>query len=200
VHIHISHFHSFPPVVMWVVLCYCLFSFIHFSSASGSDSGAYTVLTGTSPPPAVPDEFSRRFPLKSNDNHPVGSSFSSEGKKEAEEEGELVMRDMRSAAPRASVGGQWATFTGFDHRKEDEACIDFVFGRSDGVGWCVALRLLYTLTIGDSHGDAGRQRACLLRRRFRTMECSRVTIVSSLRMSSFLSGEHGASRGKGVLW
>lgn len=48
------------------------------------------------------------------------------------------MRDMRYAAPRASVGGQWATFTGFHNRKEDEECIDFVFGRSDGVGWCVS--------------------------------------------------------------
>jgi hypothetical protein len=48
------------------------------------------------------------------------------------------MRDMRYAAPRASVGGQWATFTGFDNRKEDEVCIDFVLGRSDGVGWCVS--------------------------------------------------------------
>jgi hypothetical protein len=109
------------------VLCH-IFFFI--SSASGSDNGAYAVLTGTSPAPAVPDEFSRRFPLNFN-NHPAGSS-SPEEKKE-----ELVMRDMRYAAPRASVGGQWATFTGFDHRKEDEVCIDFVFGRSDKVGWCV---------------------------------------------------------------
>lgn len=75
--------------------------------------------------PAVPDEFSRRFPLDSN---PADSSS------EEKEKG-FVMRDMRYAAPRASVGGQWATFTGFDNRKKDEACIDFVFGRSDGVGW-----------------------------------------------------------------
>ena len=106
-----------------VVSSSCFF----FSSARGSDSSAYAVLTGTMASPAVPDEFSRRFPLNSN---PVGSSS------EVKEKG-LVMRDMRYAAPRASVGGQWATFTGFDNRKEDEACIDFVFGRSDGVGWCV---------------------------------------------------------------
>lgn len=115
------------------------------SSATGSDGGAYAVLTGTLPAPAVPDEFSRRFPLHSNDNnHPAGSgsdsgsgsSSSSEEKEKAKKE-ELVVRDMRCAAPRASVGGQWATFTGFQHRKKEEACIDFVFGRSDGVGWCV---------------------------------------------------------------
>ncbi len=101
-----------------------------FSSASGSDSGAYAVLTGTTTAPAVPDEFSRRFPLDSN---PAGSSS------EEKEKG-LVMRDMRYAAPRASVGGQWATFTGFDNNcKEYEACIDFVFGRGDSVGWCVPL-------------------------------------------------------------
>jgi len=94
------------------------------SSASGSDSGAYAVLTGTLAAPAVPDEFSRRFPLDSN---PAGSS---------KEKGLVVMRDMRYAAPRASVGGQWATFTGFDDNcKKYEECIDFVFGRSDGVGW-----------------------------------------------------------------
>jgi hypothetical protein len=98
-----------------------------FSSARGSDGGAYAVLTGTMTSPAVPDEFSRRFPLHSN---PAGSS------PEEKEKG-LIMRDMRYAAPRASVGGQWATFTGFDNRKENEECIDFVFGRSDGVGWCV---------------------------------------------------------------
>ncbi|KAH9987192.1 Endonuclease/exonuclease/phosphatase [Russula vinacea] len=99
------------------------------SSATGSDGGAYA--------------FSRRFPLHSNDNnHPAGSgsdsgsgsSSSSEEKEKAKKE-ELVVRDMRCAAPRASVGGQWATFTGFQHRKKEEACIDFVFGRSDGVGW-----------------------------------------------------------------
>ena len=98
------------------------------SSASGSDRGAYAVLTGTLAAPAVPDEFSGRFPLDSN---PAGSSSE-------EKEKRLVMRDMRYAAPRASVGGQWATFTGFDNRKEDELCIDFLFGRSDGVGWCVS--------------------------------------------------------------
>jgi len=95
------------------------------SSASGPDSGAYAVLTGAVPAPAVPDEFARRFPLSSRQN-PAGSS--SEG------EEALVMRDLRTVAPRPCVGGQWATFTGFDHRKDDEACIDFVFGRSDG-GW-----------------------------------------------------------------
>jgi hypothetical protein len=95
-----------------------------FSSASGSDSGAYAVLTGAQPAPAVPHEFARRFPLSSP-----------ESPREEKKEGQgrrLVMRDLREAAPRAFVGGQWATFTGFGHRKADEACIDFVFGPSDG--------------------------------------------------------------------
>jgi hypothetical protein len=150
---------------------------IIFSSASGSDSGAYAVLTGTLAAPAVPDEFSRRFPLDSN---PAGSS--SEGEKG------LLMRDMRYAAPRASVGGQWATFTGFDNRKEDEVCIDFVLGRSDGVGWCVSSSPLSFLNLGQgSHGGgAGRRRACLSRRRFQMMECSPATIVPLSRMSSFV--------------
>ncbi|KAH9981591.1 Endonuclease/exonuclease/phosphatase [Russula compacta] len=91
-------------------------------SASGSDSGAYAVLTGTAPAPAVPDDFARRFPLPSSSASAASSSE------------ELVMRDLRGAARRAFVGGQWATFTGFHHRKDEEMCIDFVFGASNG-GW-----------------------------------------------------------------
>jgi hypothetical protein len=152
---------------------YCCRVIIIFSPASGSDRGAYAVLTGTLAAPAVPDEFSRRFPLDSN---LAGSS--------SEEEKGLLMRDMRYAAPRATVGGQWATFTGFDNRKEYEECIDFVFGRSDGVGWYVSFPTL-SLGLGQgSHGGAGRRRACSLRRRFQMMECSPVTIVSLSRMSS----------------
>jgi len=73
------------------------------------------VLTGTQPAPPVPEDFARRFPLRPGDYS-------------------LVMVDMRVAAPRLHVGGEWATFTGFENRKKDESCIDFVFGRSDG-GW-----------------------------------------------------------------
>lgn len=90
------------------------------SSAKGDDEGAYAVLTGAQKPPPVPDDFARRFPLPTR-----GSG-----------DEELVMVDMRVAAPRVHVGGEWATFTGFERRKSDEACIDFVFGRSGG-GWCV---------------------------------------------------------------
>jgi hypothetical protein len=104
------------------------------SQASGSDGAAYAVLTGTKPAPAVPDEFSRRFPLPPLSSSPNPSSPSI-GEKTVEE---LVMRDFRDAAPRAFVGGQWATFTGFDNRKAEEECVDFVFGRSDG-GWCVPI-------------------------------------------------------------
>jgi hypothetical protein len=96
------------------------------------------------------------------------------------------MRDMRYAAPRASVGGQWATFTGFDNRKEDEVCIDFVFGRSDGVGWCVSFPLSLLVLDRDLMVSAGRRRACLLRRRFQMTECSPATIVPLSRTSSFV--------------
>ncbi|KAI0251572.1 mannose-6-phosphatase [Lactifluus subvellereus] len=95
------------------------------SSASGSDRGAYAILTGGQRAPPVPDEFTRHFPLPSSPS--PNPSFP--GEKE-----ELVMRDLRDAAPRAFVGGKWATFTGFEHNNADEACIDFVFGRKDG-GW-----------------------------------------------------------------
>ena len=89
------------------------------SSAKGEDEGAYAVLTGAQKPPPVPDEFARRF-ARGGGEEP------------------LVMRDVRVEAPRVRVGGEWATFTGFKRRKKDEACIDFVFGRS-GVAWCVFL-------------------------------------------------------------
>lgn len=65
------------------------------------------------------------------------------------------MRDMRCAAPRASVGGQWATFTGFEYHKEEEACIDFVFGRSDRVGWCVGLPFSFFSSYLDEWGFHG---------------------------------------------
>ncbi|KAI9457518.1 mannose-6-phosphatase [Russula earlei] len=87
------------------------------SSTSGPDSGAYAVLTGTAPAPTIPDEFARRFPFPSRPNA-AG----------------LVMHDLRVVAPRPFVGGDWATFTDFWHRKDDQELIDFVFGRSDG-GW-----------------------------------------------------------------
>lgn len=163
-------------IIMFFMNCDVI---IVFSTASGSDSGAYAVLTGTLAAPAVPDEFSRRFPLDSN---PAGSSSDEKAKG-------LLMRDMRYAVPRASVGGQWATFTGFDNRKEDEECIDFVLGRSDGVGWCVSLPHFLGQ---DSHGGAGRRRACLSRRRFQMMECLPATIVPLSRMSSFVEQDQSS--------
>jgi len=124
------------------------------SSASGSDSGAYAVLIGTAPAPTVPDIFARRFPLPSRPNPAAGSSPS-------ENEPELVMRDLRVVAPRPFVGGQWATFTGFDHRRDEEACIDFVFGRSDG-GWCVlpSLPIFVRVTLIIINAQGGKGRVC----------------------------------------
>jgi hypothetical protein len=115
------------------------------SQASGSDGAAYAVLTGMKSAPAVPDEFSRRFPLPPLSSSPNISSSSSIGEKKEEE---LVMRDFRDAAPRGFVGGPWATFTGFDNRKADEECVDFVFGRSDG-GWCVPLPFIVFKGVDD---------------------------------------------------
>ncbi|KAI0296932.1 Endonuclease/exonuclease/phosphatase [Multifurca ochricompacta] len=104
------------------------------ASANGSDSGAYAVLTGAEPiAPAVPDEFDRRFPLPL----PLPDDIAG-----------WIMQDLRVVAPRVAVGGQWATFTGFEHRKEDEACIDFVFGRSDG-GWYEARSVFVETALSD---------------------------------------------------
>jgi hypothetical protein len=125
------------------------------------------VLTGAQKPPPVPEEFARRFPLPTHG-----------------EELQLVMRDVRVAAPRLHVGGEWATFTGFKRRKKDEACIDFVFGRSGG-GWYV----LYFYVLFRARGlmaGTGRRRTCLFMVIRLTMGCSRATIGLSLRMSNFL--------------
>lgn len=112
---------SFSAKTLKCAVWYC-------SSAKGGDEGAYAVLTGAQKPPPVPDEFARRFPLRDGD----GGG-----------EAQAVMRDLRVAVPkRVCVGGEWATFTGFERRKKDEACIDFVFGCSGG-GWCVAETLYF---------------------------------------------------------
>jgi hypothetical protein len=137
------------------------------SSAKGDDEGAYAVLTGAQKPPPVPEEFARRFPLP-----PRGDSA----------EPQLVMRDVRVAAPRLHVGGEWATFTGFERRKKDEACIDFVFGRSGG-GWCV---LDHRFRARGLMAETGRRRTCLFMVIRLTTGCFRATIGLSLRISTFL--------------
>ena len=159
------------------------------------------MLTGTLPAPAVPDSFSQRFPLHSNDNHPTGSGSSSSEEKDKEKEA-LVMRDMRYAAPRASVGGQWATFTGFEHRKDEEACIDFVFGRSDRVGWCVSLLFVFLLLHAfDEWGvlldrpQGGERRLCR-DGAFGRWDARERSPPRRRRCRHFLSGaKHGATRG-----
>ena len=85
-----------------------------------------------------------------------------------------MMHDLRSVAPRARVGGQWATFTGFEHRKDDECCIDFVFGHSDG-GWYV-IPTLHPTEVGS---------LCL---RARGAEC--VFVETALSDDGMLASDH----------
>ncbi|KAI0260034.1 Endonuclease/exonuclease/phosphatase [Gloeopeniophorella convolvens] len=87
------------------------------SEAEGADSGAYAVLTGAQPAPALPPAFLARFPL------PAGGDA-----------GDYTMLDLRAEAPRGAVGGHWHTFVGFEARAKDACCIDFVFGGSNR-GW-----------------------------------------------------------------
>ncbi|KAH9054952.1 Endonuclease/exonuclease/phosphatase [Lactarius vividus] len=93
------------------------------STATGDDDGAYAVLTGKQPGPPVPDDFTRRFPLPARGSGGPGNS-------------ELVMVDMRVAAPRLHVGGEWATFTGFERRVDGgwEAKGVFVHGNMTDEG------------------------------------------------------------------
>jgi hypothetical protein len=49
--------------------------------------------------------------------------------------------------------------TGFDNRKEDEVCTDFVFGRSDGAGMVSVPPHFLSLNLGQgSHGGAETRR------------------------------------------
>ena len=51
----------------------------------------------------------------------------------------FVLKDLKSAAPRTSVSGDFATFTGFNSPSDPSNFrrIDFVFGGSNGK-WCVS--------------------------------------------------------------
>jgi endonuclease/exonuclease/phosphatase family metal-dependent hydrolase len=85
------------------------------SPPTGSDSGAYAIMTGQRAPAAVPTDFAERYPLE--DDH-----------------SSVQLHDLRGRAPRDRVNGGFATYT--DWRSASDpgkwARIDFIFGTGLG--------------------------------------------------------------------
>ncbi|KAL0946258.1 hypothetical protein HGRIS_012513 [Hohenbuehelia grisea] len=88
------------------------------SPPTGTDSGAYKIITGASPPVPVNATFAAKFAVADN------------------ELPDFKLLDLRAEAPRQNVSANFATFTGFTSPTDTSnwARIDFVFGGSNG-GW-----------------------------------------------------------------
>ncbi|KAH9944913.1 Endonuclease/exonuclease/phosphatase [Amylocystis lapponica] len=88
------------------------------SAGAGPDSGAYQITTGAAPAVPVAAAFAEKYAVP----HGALPAF--------------AMRDLKAAAPRLRVSGDFATFTGFNGPGDASVFtrIDFVFGGSSG-GW-----------------------------------------------------------------
>ncbi|KAG9014345.1 hypothetical protein FRB94_012751 [Tulasnella sp. JGI-2019a] len=88
------------------------------SEQTGSDSGAYRILTGVTLPKAIPLPFKEKFPIP--DDHLR----------------DFTMSDFLGATPRLDVSGYFRTFTGFEEPlgMKRGGRIDYVLGGSNG-GW-----------------------------------------------------------------
>jgi len=88
------------------------------SPPTGEDSGAYAIITGARAPLAVPADFADKYAVPASTLP------------------EFALVDLRGAAPRARVGANFATFTGFTAPADTSswARIDFLFGGNNG-GW-----------------------------------------------------------------
>lgn len=86
------------------------------SPSTGTDSGAYMIATGALPPEPINATFAQTFAV------PNGTLTN------------FVLDDLKAKAPRANVGGNFATFTGFNPPGDTASFtrIDFVFGGSNG--------------------------------------------------------------------
>lgn len=92
------------------------------SPATGSDSGAYNISTGVLSPMAINQTFAEKYAV------PNGTMQG------------FVLQDLKGAAPRFSVGGDIATYTGFSSPSDSSSFtrIDFIFGGTNGK-WYVLL-------------------------------------------------------------
>ncbi|RDB30235.1 hypothetical protein Hypma_007157 [Hypsizygus marmoreus] len=88
------------------------------SPSTGTNSGAYNIITGATPPVAINATFAAKFAVGANEL-PC-----------------FKMLDLRGQAPRRNVSANFATFTGFRVPNDTSQWtrIDFIFGGSNG-GW-----------------------------------------------------------------
>ncbi|KAG6873903.1 hypothetical protein C0995_009682 [Termitomyces sp. Mi166 len=86
------------------------------SPAMGSDSGAYNIITGVTPPVAINATFAAKYHVD-DDQLP-----------------DFTMLDLRGQAPRRNISTNFATFTGFTAPNDTSQWtrIDFIFGGSNG--------------------------------------------------------------------
>ena len=86
------------------------------SPSTGADSGAYNISTGVLAPEPINATFAKTFAV------PAGALDG------------FVLQDLKAQAPRFAVGGEFATFTGFNAIGDTSAFtrIDFAFGGSNG--------------------------------------------------------------------
>ncbi|KAI0649733.1 Endonuclease/exonuclease/phosphatase [Trametes meyenii] len=86
------------------------------SPATGTDSGAYQIITGALPPVAINQTFAERYAVPKG----VLPNFTAV--------------DLKGQAPRSAVSGNFATYTGFNAPGDGSVYsrIDFVFGGSNG--------------------------------------------------------------------
>lgn len=135
------------------------------SPATGTDSGAYQIITGELPPVAINQTFAEKYAV------PAGALPN------------FTMVDLKGQAPRSAVSGNYATYTGFNAPGDASVStrIDFVFGGSNGKWW-VPFRQAWSGDVWLTR-RAGLRTRTMSAGRSRTMVCSRVTTVPSSRMS-----------------
>ena len=84
--------------------------------STGTDSGAYQIITGEIPPVPVNATFAAKYAV------PNGTLP------------DFTMQDLKAKVPREYVSGEYATYTGFGAPGDatDFTRIDFVYGGSNG--------------------------------------------------------------------
>lgn len=88
------------------------------SPPTGTDAGAYEIVTGSLPPV------------------PINATFAAQYAVPSDKLSNFVLKDLKAENPRFAVSGNYATYTGFVAPGDSTfyTRIDFVFGGSNG-GW-----------------------------------------------------------------
>ncbi|KAH9925033.1 Endonuclease/exonuclease/phosphatase [Epithele typhae] len=100
------------------------------SPSTGTDSGAYQIITGQIPPVAINQTFAEKYAVPDG----VLPNF--------------VMQDLKAITPRPKISGEYATYTGFNAPGDASVYtrIDFVYGGSNGKWTADAYKVGSSLT------------------------------------------------------